>query len=113
MSQITSHILDIARGKPAAKVKITLSQLKGEEFNEIGSGLTNEDGRVPGLCKEGEVLNAGTYRMRFDTQSYFEALGDPIFYPWADVIFNITGDGQHYHVPLLLSPFGHSTYRGS
>ncbi|WP_339670917.1 hydroxyisourate hydrolase [Dasania marina] len=114
MSQITTHILDISRGSPARNVAITLSQLNSDGgWTVVGQGQTNNDGRIPKLCTEGVVLTAGTYQMHFDTASYFTAIGDPIFYPWADVIFNIGGDGQHYHIPLLLSPYGHSTYRGS
>ena len=114
MSQITTHILDIARGMPARNVAITLSRLQDDNsWAEVGSGKTNDDGRIPDLCEQGLVLEAGTYQMHFDTAAYFTAVGDPIFYPWADVVFTIGGDGQHYHIPLLLSPYGHSTYRGS
>lgn len=113
MSQITTHILDIATGNPAQQVPITLYQLLGEDWSEIGRGRTNDDGRIPDLCAAEQVMEAGTYRMHFDTAAYFAATGDPIFYPWADVVFNIGADGQHYHIPLLLSPFGYSTYRGS
>ena len=113
MSQITTHILDIARGSPAAQVPIALHLLEAEDWLEIGSGITNEDGRIVDLCAPGLVLEAGTYRMRFDTAAYFSASGSEVFYPWAEVVFNIGGDGQHYHIPLLLSPFGYSTYRGS
>ena len=113
MSQITTHILDIARGAPAQQVPITLSVREGKDWKVIGQGLTNGDGRIGDLCKADTILLAGTYQMHFDTEHYFSAQGDPVFYPWADGIFNIGGDGQHYHIPLLLSPYGHSTYRGS
>ncbi len=113
MSQITTHILDIARGAPARKVPISLSRFEDETWTEIGRGTTNDDGRIVDLCADSLTLPAGTYQMHFDTQAYFSSVGDPVFYPWADVVFNITGDGQHYHIPLLLSPYGHSTYRGS
>jgi len=68
---------------------------------------------VADLLNGDTVLVAGTYQVHFATAEYFEALGDTVFYPWADVVFTITGDGQHYHIPLLLAPFGYSTYRGS
>jgi 5-hydroxyisourate hydrolase len=113
MSQITTHILDIARGAPAEGVAISLHRQEGDNWSEVGAGRTNADGRIPDLCTAGEVLPAGTYRMHFETAAYFEGNGDPVFYPWADVVFCMGGDGQHYHIPLLLSPFGHSTYRGS
>ncbi len=113
MSQITTHILDTARGCPAAGVAITLQRQDGDGWETVGEGLTNSDGRLPGLCPEGEVLPAGTYRMHFATGDYFEGLGLPVFYPWADVVFNLPAGGDHYHIPLLLSGFGYSTYRGS
>jgi 5-hydroxyisourate hydrolase len=113
MSQITTHILDIAEGSPAQDVPISLHLQEGDGWREVGAGLTNGDGRIADLCPSGEVLPAGTYRMRFDTAAYFTARGGPVFYPWADVVFNIGGDGQHYHIPLLLAAYGYSTYRGS
>jgi 5-hydroxyisourate hydrolase len=113
MSQITTHILDISEGQPAQNVPIKLSVWEEGIWHEIGSGLTNSDGRIADLCPAGEIMPAGTYQMHFDTGVYFVASGKEVFYPWADVVFNVSADGQHYHIPLLLSPFGHSTYRGS
>ena len=113
MSQITTHILDTARGCPAVGVPIRLERLEGDEWCSTGSGVTNADGRVPDLCAAGTVLAAGTYRMNFDTTDYFRNLAATVFYPWADVVFVIDGDGQHYHIPLLLADYGYSTYRGS
>lgn len=113
MSQVTTHILDIAKGKPAVDVQITLSQWINDGWQLIGSGRTNEDGRISDLCSPDEELKAGTYQMHFATEAYFEKIGEPVFYPWADVVFNVEAGGQHYHIPLLLSPFSHSTYRGS
>jgi 5-hydroxyisourate hydrolase len=113
MSQITTHILDTARGTPAVGVTISLSRRVGDGWEKIGSGQTNSDGRVPGLCPAEQVLEAGSYCMDFAIGGYFESLEAPVFYPEARVVFNIDGDGQHYHIPLLLSPYGYSTYRGS
>jgi 5-hydroxyisourate hydrolase len=113
MSQITTHILDIAAGSPARNVPITLFAMRDGQWQQVGTGHTNDDGRIPDLCPAGEVMAAGDYRMHFATADYFKARGDEVFYPWADVVFRIGGDGQHYHIPLLLSPFGYSTYRGS
>ncbi|MFK8048965.1 MAG: hydroxyisourate hydrolase [Halioglobus sp.] len=113
MSQITTHILDTALGRPAAGVTITLYQQSADSWTEVGSGKTNEDGRIPNLYPKDEVLTAGTYRMHFALNRYFDSMDVPVFYPWAEVVFNIEGDGQHYHIPLLLSPYGYSTYRGS
>jgi 5-hydroxyisourate hydrolase len=113
MSQITTHILDTALGSPAPGVPVTLSHRVSGEWVDVGSGRTNKDGRVADLCPEDTTLQPGTYRMHFAVSHYFDANNTSIFYPWAEVVFNIEGDGQHYHIPLLLSPFGYSTYRGS
>ena len=113
MSGITTHILDTARGKPASGVAITLSKLENGHWQTIGSGETNNDGRIGDLCKQSSVLSAGTYRLHFDTQQYFSTVGDAGFYPYAEIVFIIDNTDQHYHIPLLLSPFGYSTYRGS
>ncbi|MEH6570183.1 MAG: hydroxyisourate hydrolase [Halioglobus sp.] len=113
MSQITTHILDTALGSPAAGVTITLYHRVAGDWVKVGSGQTNADGRVPDLCPSDLVLEAGTYRMHFAVSHYFDAINAPVFYPWAEVVFNIAGDGQHYHIPLLLSPYSYSTYRGS
>jgi len=113
---ITSHILNIARGKPAAGVRITLA--KHDEagpsaaLTEIASRVTDPDGRVIDLLPPGPAP-LGTYRLTFDVKSYFEALGEKAFYPSVSVDFVIEAEAEHYHVPLLLSPFGYSTYRGS
>ncbi len=113
MSQITTHILDTSLGCPATGVSIQLFQQLDGDWQEVGSGRTNSDGRVPDLCPQGQVLDAGVYRMHFAISEYFTANRSPVFYPWADVVFTIAEGGQHYHIPLLLSPFGYSTYRGS
>lgn len=113
MSQITSHILDVSKGKPACDVSITLSYWVNDAWQEIANGCTNEDGRVSDLCRADEALKAGTYQMHFATADYFNKMGEPVFYPWADVVFNVEAGGAHYHIPLLLSAFGYSTYRGS
>ncbi|MFT4518981.1 MAG: 5-hydroxyisourate hydrolase [Halioglobus sp.] len=113
MSQITTHILDTARGCPAAGVSISLHCESEGESQIIGSGKTNSDGRISDLLAADKVLPAGSYRMHFAVAPYFEQAGDTVFYPWADVVFNVDDSGTHYHIPLLLAPFGYSTYRGS
>ena len=113
MSQITTHILDTAQGRPAAGVSVTLSTEDNGGWRELGAGVTDADGRVTGLLGAGPALPAGTYRMHFATAGYFDALGQSAFYPWVEVVFRIAGSGEHYHIPLLLSPYGYSTYRGS
>ena len=122
MSQITTHVLDTAAGRPAADLAITLYRLvyegpggesSGERWEELATGVTDADGRVACLLDARTVLSAGCYRMHFATGPYLERSLGEAFYPWADVVFNIGDGGEHYHVPLLLSPFGYSTYRGS
>lgn len=113
MSQITTHILDTTRGTPAANVPITLFIKVGDEWQEMSTGVTNDDGRIGGLLADSVVLDAGTYRMHFDTQSYFDANSEQGFYPYVDIVFNVDGSGSHYHIPLLLTAYGYSTYRGS
>ncbi len=113
MSQITTHVLDTASGKPAAGIDLTLSQFIDNEWKLISGGTTNQDGRVSDLLAENRILEAGRYKILFVTEDYFQKQGIKAFYPYADVVFEIEGDGQHYHIPLLLSPFAYSTYRGS
>jgi 5-hydroxyisourate hydrolase len=108
MSPITTHVLDTAQGRPAAGVEVTLEQ--GPDWSQIGSGRTGEDGRLKDLGGPGAP---GLYRLRFDTGAYFEAAGTPAFFPEVTVEFSVERPEEHHHVPLLLSPFGYSTYRGS
>jgi 5-hydroxyisourate hydrolase len=103
MAGITTHVLDTANGKPAANLRITLA--RGEEM--LFDGVTDADGRARVLAPE--ATTPGVYRMTFDTGAY-NANG---FFPEAVIVFRIADASQHYHVPLLLSPFGYSTYRGS
>jgi len=113
MSQITTHILDTSRGKPAADVPITLFQQQGEQWLQRGKGKTDQDGRISHLLADDVVLPAGLYRMHFETKAYFIAHNDSVFYPFVDIVFEISDAGEHYHIPLLLTAFGYSTYRGS
>ena len=113
MSQVTTHILDTARGSPASGVAVSLSLQVADAWQLLATGTTNDDGRVADLLPEERALTAGIYKMHFDTGAYFAANGQQGFYPWAEVVFTITDDGTHYHIPLLLSPYGYSTYRGS
>lgn len=111
---ITTHILDTARGRPAAGVVVLLERRgSAGEWERVGRGETDADGRLRTLVPEGAPLAAGVYRLTFDTGDYFAAQGSDGFYPEAIVVFNVSGAGEHYHVPLLLSPYGYSTYRGS
>jgi len=112
MSPITTHVLDTARGRPAAGLEIILEKRAGEDFVEIARGKTNKDGRLPDLLEPGQ-LEAAVYRMTFQTGAWFDSHELKGFYPYVPVIFEIIDPAQHYHVPLLLSPYGFSTYRGS
>jgi 5-hydroxyisourate hydrolase len=112
-SPITSHVLDTALGLPARGLGVRLDVLEtGGNWRVLGTGLTDADGRVSGLLASG-VLEAGTYRLSFETGAYHRAQGRTGFYPRVDIIFEVVETTAHYHVPLLLSPFGYSTYRGS
>lgn len=111
MSAITTHILDTTLGRPAEAVNIVLYHQQ-REWIEIARGITNADGRIGDLLPKEIILPTGTYKLRFETGAYFEQLGVASFYPFVEIIFIIT-TGEHYHVPLLLNPFGYSTYRGS
>lgn len=111
-SPITTHVLDTARGYPAAGVAIVLERQLAEGWQVIGRGTTDADGRLRSLLAPGE-LSVGTYRLSFDTGAYFAAQKVDGFYPQAAVIFVVRDAQAHYHVPLLLSPYGYSTYRGS
>ncbi len=113
MSPITTHVLDTSTGKPASGVPITLSRKENDHWNIVGSGSTDNDGRLKTLMAEGTLL-AGTYRIVFECSTYFEnnSVSD-YFYPSAQIDFIVKNTEQHYHVPLLLNPFGYSTYRGS
>lgn len=113
MSAITTHVLDTSLGKPAAGVAVTLEAHSGAGWKTLASGTTNADGRLRDLLPEESKLVPGTYRLRFETAAYFRARGVESFYPHIEITFQVKDASQHYHVPLLLSPFGYSTYRGS
>jgi len=114
--KLTTHVLDTANGRPAAGLKIDLIRVSGGQHEMLTSKITNADGRCDGALLEGEGFVAGTYVLRFDVGAYFEALGvgkKQAFLDLVPVRFIISDPGAHYHVPLLVSPFGYSTYRGS
>jgi 5-hydroxyisourate hydrolase len=113
MSPITTHVLDTSRGRPAVGVAIRLERRADDGSHAlVGSGVTDADGRLRSLLAEG-ALTPGVYRLTFDTGDYFDSLGTAAFYPEASVVFLVRSATEHYHVPLLLNPFGYSTYRGS
>ena len=112
--QLSSHILDITQGKPAPNVKISLSrQDKNGKWEIIDEKFTDENGRIKNFLKEEKGVNhQGIYKLTYYTAPYFKGLGQESFYPFIEVVFELK-DNNHYHVPITLSPFGYSTYRGN
>jgi 5-hydroxyisourate hydrolase len=114
MSAITTHVLDTARGRPAAGIPVQLEQrARGGDWQAVGSGDTDDDGRLRDLYPADVPLTAGVYRITFQTHGYFESLGVDAFYPEVVVVFETAPGETHYHVPLLIGPFGFTTYRGT
>ena len=112
MSQITTHVLDTSQGRPAAGVPVILEIQKAGGWQEISKGATDADGRLRHLLEPG-ALGAGIYRLTFETSVYFHARKIHGLYPQITIAFQVAAPKEHYHIPLLLSPYGYSTYRGS
>jgi 5-hydroxyisourate hydrolase len=113
MSGITTHVLDTSRGRPAEGVPVTLEIEAAGGWKLVGKGTTNADGRISELVSAEVTIASGVYRLIFDTGKYFAQDQSESFYPQVTIVFRVADQTQHYHVPLLLSPFGYSTYRGS
>lgn len=114
MSAITTHVLDLSSGRPAAGVAVALAARSEDgHWSEIARGVTDADGRLRDLLPPGRPLDPGVYAIRFDSGAYFLGRGLDTFYPDVVVSFRVDAAADHLHVPLLLSPFGYSTYRGS
>ena len=112
MSGITTHVLDTAAGRPAARLGVVLERREDDgSWTPVGSGATDGDGRVRSLLQK--PPGTATYRLTFETQPYFATMGTEAFFPSVAIIFKTVASEEHYHVPLLLSPFAYSTYRGS
>lgn len=111
VSHVTTHILDTSIGRPAPGVAVALEARDGDGWVGIGTGFTDADGRVKELGPD--RLESGAYRLRFDTGTYFAGIDTDTFFPEVVLIFLVDAEQEHYHVPLLLSPFAYSTYRGS
>ena len=110
---ISSHVLDLALGAPARGLTLHLDVLEaGGAWRRLATATTDDDGRAPGLA-DAATLGERTCRLSFETAAYFGAAGRPAFFPRVEVVFSLAKDGGNYHVPLLLSPFGYSVYRGS
>ncbi len=112
MASISTHVLDTALGKPAEGLAIHLQAYDDGAWTLVGEGITDADGRVPKTTLAPNGITPGVYQMVFETGAYLERVHGKGFYPYVPIVFEVTAD-QHYHVPLLLSPFGISTYRGS
>lgn len=113
MNGLSTHILDLATGRPAAGVAVTLFQRRDADWHELGMHKTQEDGRVNELLPTGESLHSTIYMLRFETGAYYRALGIDTFHPLIEVTFQVRDPSEHYHVPLLVAPHSYSTYRGS
>jgi 5-hydroxyisourate hydrolase len=113
MTHITTHVLDVSLGRPAANVAVLLEALSpASQWTEAARGTTDADGRLREWAQT-KTMSAGIYRLTFDTGAYFAARNIVSLYPQVVIVFEVREAEQHYHIPLLLSPFGYSTYRGS
>jgi 5-hydroxyisourate hydrolase len=112
---LSVHVLDQQTGMPATAVRVTLDARNAADgaWHPISQGTTDADGRIKALLPDGQALATGDYRVTFDTGAYFSKHSTPAFFPEVPVVFHVRDAKQHYHIPLLLSPFGFSTYRGS
>ena len=114
MATLSTHVLDTSRGRPAGGINISLERLNaGEGGSPLSQAETDQDGRVKQFVLAEAELAPGTYRLVFAVEKYFNELNQQAFYPEVSVTFLIAAGTEHYHVPLLISPFGYSTYRGS
>lgn len=110
---LSVHVLNLENGLPSPDVKVVLEQKQGDNWVALNSAVTNEQGRITALYPEGKALEKGTYKVTFETGDWFEKHDTETFFPEIPVIFSADGKLDHYHVPLLLSPYGFSTYRGN
>ncbi|MGA3088384.1 MAG: hydroxyisourate hydrolase [Terriglobales bacterium] len=113
MTQISTHILDLSLGQPAPNVPLRVERQYAGHWRLLASARTDRDGRCSRLLPEEEGLSAGVYRLSFDTAAYFAARDLESLYPVVEITFQVRDGEQHFHLPLLLSPYGFSTYRGS
>jgi 5-hydroxyisourate hydrolase len=113
MSGISTHVLDLTLGKPAVGVHVRLEREDDGVWREVARGETDADGRIKSLLPPGEPLQSGRFRLGFETGAYFRSLGSGCFHPYIEIAFEVRDAGEHYHVPLLVTPHSYSTYRGS
>ena len=112
-SKITTHVLDTSRGVPARGIRVTLEKQSGSTWKKLGADVTDADGRCSNLLSPGKTVSKGVYRLTFETAAYFRSMKIRTFYPHISVTFEIRSSAAHHHVPVLLNPFGYTTYRGS
>ena len=112
MSGISTHVLDTSIGRAAAGIPVVLERADGQHWNTVASCITDADGRCPKLMAV-ENVYAGRFRLTFATATYFATHHQPTLYPEVTIIFDVATDHSNYHIPLLLSPFGYTTYRGT
>ena len=110
---ISTHILDTALGRPGAEIAVSLALSMDGTWMPVNEAATDADGRCKYLLPEGEDLERGIYRVHFATASYYTAKGLKGLYPYVEIVFEVTDSAQHYHIPLLLTANGYTTYRGS
>ena len=112
MSRITTHVLDTSKGKPAAGIKIILFRNENEEWQTVSGGITGTDGRIAGRLEKDTIPEPGMYKLKFEKKEYFDNQSVKTLYSFIEIIFEIKNE-EHYHMPLLLNPFGYPTYLGS
>ncbi len=110
---LSVHVLNLESGLPSANVKVVLEAQQGDKWVKLNEGVTNDQGRISELYPKESTLKKGVYKVTFQTGEWFKANNQRSFFPEVPVIFNIDGNLDHYHIPLLLSPYGYSTYRGN
>jgi 5-hydroxyisourate hydrolase len=113
MTAITTHVLDTSRGRPAIGVEVILQIRSEHEWKQLGAGLTDTNGRCNTLMAEDSQIESGTYRLLFSIGPYYHRQHVETFYSEIPIVFEVLHPETHYHIPLLISPFGYSTYRGS
>ena len=113
MPDISTHILDTARGCPAVGVKVTLSRWDAGSWRSLSTAMTDENGRISGWEADTMHVEVGLYKLQFATDQYFSRINTKTLYPWVDVVFRIDHTNDKFHVPLLLSGHGYTTYRGT
>ncbi|KAI8076479.1 hydroxyisourate hydrolase [Gilbertella persicaria] len=112
-SPITCHVLIASTGTPGEHIDVKIEKLDPQGFTVLSTAQTNHDGRCPTLLPEGYKAEKGIYRVTFETQAYFSKHNQACFYPYVQIVFELANPEQHYHIPLLISPYSYTTYRGS